>query len=64
MTVPRAFGNIGPGVVDKNILFLGKGDRAKKGSKSAEYKIFSPLLCQLSYLGLLVLDWVGFKGNV
>jgi hypothetical protein len=32
----------------KNRLFRGKDDRAKKGRESAEYKIFSPLLCQLS----------------
>src|SRR5260370_41665408 len=34
----------------KNILFRRKGYGAKKRRKSAEYKIFSPLLCQLSYL--------------
>ena len=32
------------------MLFRGNSDRAKKGRKSAERKIFSPLLCQLSYL--------------
>lgn len=35
------------------MLFRGKGDRAKKGRKSAERKIFSPLLCQLSYLAVM-----------
>jgi hypothetical protein len=35
------------------MLFRGKGDRAKKSHESAEYKIFSPLLCQLSYLALI-----------
>jgi hypothetical protein len=44
----------------KNRLFGGKGDRAKKGHKSAECKIFGPLLCQLSYLA----EKVAKAGNI